>query len=143
MEVLAQVGQFVAMLLGAAFCLLSVAMAYWIMEACYYQGRLARQLEKDLGFEIDSEYLNVPGSIFPHDVIRIWKLTEGGIFSQAGFRVGQVLPGFGLTEFYKLLHRGRGKQVQIEVAEGGEGPPFVDRPRQAIRFLVPSKRAIM
>jgi hypothetical protein len=140
MEVLSQIGEALGMLLGAILlCFFTVWIAYEIAQALYYQGRLARELEADLGFTLDSVYLDVPDSLLPHDALCIWKLTENGVFAQAGFQVGDVLPELSETGLFKRLHRGRGKEVRIEVVDGGEGPPFVHRPRRELKFVVPQK----
>jgi hypothetical protein len=121
---------------GWLFLLLVIVVsAYVVVEACSYQGYLGPALERDLGFRRGSAYLRVGRGL--HDAVAITSVSDGGVFATAGFRSGDVLPNVSATGLYKLLHRHRGRMAVLSVVDGGEGPPFDERPRRVFRFNVP------
>jgi hypothetical protein len=108
---------------------------YVVAEAHYYQGRLAQELRRDLGFEHGTAYRR--DGRRTADVLIIASLVPGGIFDRAGFRVGDIIRGPSIGGLYKMLHRGRGRRVQITVIDGGEGPRLEQRPKRVITVQVP------
>jgi hypothetical protein len=117
---------------------LFIALATYVtMDACHYQGRIAGELRRDLGFKHDTLYIREGRSLA--GVITIGSLVPGGLFEQAGFRVGDIIKGPSITGLYKILHRGRGSRVQIIVVEAGEGRPLKERSERVISVKVPAK----
>jgi hypothetical protein len=126
-------------LVGAAalLALLFGGWVAWVMfEAFYYQGAVGVSLNRELGFTHGSPYVRCGGEV--REVFTIESVTPGGVFDRAGFRKGDIVRGLSFTEFYKLLHRNRGRDVTIEVVDGGDGPPLDQRTSQAITFTVPA-----
>jgi hypothetical protein len=111
--------------------------AYVTVDACHYQGRIADELRRDLGFDHGTRYIRDGRGLA--GVLSIDSLDPSGIFEQAGFRVGDIIKGPSITGLYKMLHRGRGSRVQITVVEGGEGPPLKKRSERVISVKVPAK----
>jgi hypothetical protein len=131
MEIMLQVG-------GWLFCLLGAVAIYIIAQAYYYQGRVGPTLERELGFQHGAAYLRNGGQT--QSAVAIVAVADNGVFAQAGFRAGDVLPGISFTELFKLLHRHRGRVTELAVVDGGEGPDFHERPRRVLRFVVPENR---
>ncbi len=112
--------------------------AYIFVEGTYYQGILGPALERDLGFHEGAAYLCVGRRT--HSAVAIKTIVEDGIFAKAGFVAGDVLPGLSHTDLFKRLHRHRGRVVEFTVVDGGEGPPFYERPKRVLKFAVPVRR---
>ena len=109
----------------------------WVMfEMVYYQAAVGASLNRGLGFTHGSPYVRCGGEVT--EVFTIESVTAGGVFDRAGFRQGDIVRGRSITEFYKLLHRSRGREVTIEVVDGGDGPPLDQRPPRRITFTVPA-----
>jgi hypothetical protein len=108
---------------------------YVVAEAYYYQGRLAEDLRRDLGFAHRTPYVRC--GRWTHDVLTVTSLDPCGAFARAGFRDGDVIVGPSISGLYKLLHRRRGSEVRLQVVEGGDGPPLSQRPRREIIVRVP------
>ena len=109
--------------------------AFIVAEAYYYQAFLGPGLERDLGFRDGAAYLRVGRRL--HSAVALGSVTEGGVLARAGFRTGDVLPDLSLNDLFKLLHRHRGREVELAVVDGGEGPAFSQRPKRVLRFAVP------
>jgi hypothetical protein len=139
METVLQIVETLVQIVGALFLLLVLLVAYVAVEAFYYQVCLGPALERDLGFHEGSAYLFFVGRL-PHSAVAIQKVVEGGVFARAGFRVGDVLPAMSHTALFKRLHRHRGRVAELTVVDGGEGPPFCERPKRLLKFVVPSRR---
>jgi hypothetical protein len=116
----------------AGFCV------YVVAEAWYYQGQIAENLQRDLGFTHGTPY--IASGRRTADVLIVGCLTPGGIFERAGFREGDILHRVSITGLYKMLHRGRGSEVRFMVIEGGHGPPLEQRPKRVITIRVPTAR---
>ncbi len=117
--------------------LILVLTLYIIVTAYYYQVLRGPVLERELGFRHGSAYLpdhNVQGYI---SAVCVDHVVDDGVFAQAGFRSGDVLPDVSLTGFFKRLHHHRGSHVEFAVVDGGDGPPFRLRPRRVMGFAVP------
>jgi hypothetical protein len=127
----------VASLLALPVVALVALWVYVIAEALFYQGILGRVLERDLGFREGSASLPVAGPQGYISAVAIISVADGGVFAQAGFRAGDVLPEKSHTDLFKLLHRHRGRVAELAVVDGGPGPPFRERQRRVIRFAVP------
>jgi len=110
---------------------------YIAVEAHYYQGVIKSELEKELGFRDSSTYCRNGRRL--ESIVSIRGVNENGIMHQAGFREGDVLPKESHTSLFKKLHRRRGQEVELVVADGGEGSSFYDRPRRTIRLRVPTR----
>lgn len=113
--------------------------AYIVWTGVYYQGVLGPALERDLGFTEGAAYLSLGRRLY--SAVAIVAVAPGGVFDRAGFRAGDVLPGLSHTGLFRLLHRSRGRVAELAAVDGGEGPPFGERPARAIRFEVPRRRA--
>jgi len=108
---------------------------YIVLAACYYQAYLARSLERGLGFRHGKQYL--PSGRLHECAVALKWVAKDGVFAQAGFREGDVLPDVGSNELFRKLHRHRGQMAELEVADGGAGPSFRERARRPLRFAVP------
>ena len=111
--------------------------AYIVAEACYYQVWLGRALERDLGFRDGSAYVRVGRRL--NSAVALGSVAEGGVLAQAGFRAGDVVPDLSHSGLFRLLHRHRGREVELAVVDGGEGPAFSQRPKRVLRFAVPGR----
>jgi hypothetical protein len=110
-----------------------------VASAIYYHTLLRRSLERDLGFRHGSASIQSPGFQGYENSVAIISVTDGGVFQKAGFRAGDVLPEESFIGLFRLLHRHRGRIVELVVADGGDGEPFKARPRRTIRFFVPAR----
>jgi len=110
--------------------------AYVMLAACYYQAYLARSLERALGFRLGKQYLLV--GRWRHCGVAIRWIAADGAFARAGFQEDDVLPGVSFTDFFRRLHSHRGQIVELAVVDGGEGPPFEERPQRVVGIAVPS-----
>lgn len=127
----------VALCAAALLALLFGGWVGWVMlEVFYYQGVVGFALNRELGFAHGSPYVQCGGETT--EVFTIESVTPGGVFDRAGFREGDIVRGLSFTEFYKLLHRSRGREVTIEVVDGGDGPSLDRRPSWHISFTVPA-----
>ena len=124
-------------IIGALFVIFIAWCCYIIIEAIYYQAHLGPGLERDLGFHQGSVYLGVGRQL--HSAVAITEVTANGVFAQAGFHAGNVLIGVSHTDLFKLLHRNRGKNAELTIVDGGDGPPFFERPTRMLSFVVPPK----
>jgi hypothetical protein len=124
-----------------AFGALGFALAAYIVgEALYYQVHLAPALERDLGFRHGTACLPDGGVRGYVAAVAIDSVADGGVFQQAGFRGGDVLPNVSYSYLFKTLHRHRGQTAELAVVDGGPGPSFHYRTRRVIRFTVPPRR---
>ena len=122
----------------AALCFFVAFVAFSVfvvVEAYYYQGQLAGELRKDLGFEHGTPYIRCGRWVC--GVLTVASLRPGGVFARAGFREGDVILGPSITGLYKMLHRRRGCEVCLKVVAGGDGPPLNQRPQREITVWVP------
>lgn len=113
--------------------------AYIIGEALYYQVLVAPGLERDLGFRHGTACMrdgNMRGYV---SAVAIDTVAEGGVFQQAGFQAGDVLPDVSHSSLFQSLHRHRGRTVELAAVDGGPGPLFQYRTRRVIRFVVPPR----
>ncbi|MBI3863249.1 MAG: hypothetical protein HY290_15265 [Planctomycetia bacterium] len=115
-----------------------VWLIYRLGKATYYQGYQAPSLERGLGFRHGKEYRQA--GWLPESSLAITSIVDGGVFQSVGFRVNDVVPDFSFTEFFRHLHIHRGQNIELDVVDGGEGPPFESRPRRTIAFSVPAYR---
>ena len=123
-------------LLGAGVAILT---AWFVMEAWIYVGFFGKGLERDLGF-VDDKAILPSNRIFGYDsAVAVSSVIAEGPFARAGIRSGDVLPDESHISLFKKLHRHRGKTVELAIADGGAGPPFHERPRRAVRVLVPAQ----
>ncbi len=124
---------FVGLLFAAGLALLVVL----LVSSYYYCFLKGKPLNTDLGFRDGTACLNHPSFRGYVDAVCILSIEEGGVFEQAGFRVGDVLPDVSVIGLYRLLHSRRGQVAELSVVDGGPGPPFLKRPRRVIRVFVP------
>jgi hypothetical protein len=120
---------------------LAVLIPAWIVyvasAAWYWQVTVGKPLERELGFQHGTPYVQEAGSSWPREVLTVESIENGGVFDRAGFRVGDVVRELSSTDLFRLLHRSRGQQVTIRVVDGGDGPPLEQRPERVITFVVP------
>ena len=153
MEILVGAALGIFALLGAV---VAVLLTLRIGEAVYYEGLLARALQRDLKFRVGSACLPVerPDGKPVHlwqfllgdpayiKSVAIESVAAGGLLEQAGFSKGDVLPDVTATDLFKLLHRHRGRVAELAVVDGGPGRPFCQRPRRFLRVAVPSRSSL-
>lgn len=106
-----------------------------VIEALIYQGVIARELERDLGFQLASTYIRCGESAI--GPLSITGIVPGGLFDQAGFLDGDIIIGQSTTGFFRLLHKNRGHTVNINVVDGGDGPILDERNEREILLTVP------
>jgi hypothetical protein len=121
--------------LVALGCLAFVVLGVWVGQEAKYQGRLAEDLRRDLGFEHATPII-LTGRL-RWEVLAIGSLTPDGAFERAGFRVGDVIIGPSIGGLYKMLHHGRGSEVRLTVVDGGDGPRLSQRSQREITVRVP------
>ena len=119
-------------------CAIFLTWVFYVFgDGTYYQAYQGPSLERALGFEHGTRYRS--SGHWWHEALAIRTVVEGGVFATAGFRAGDVLPGWSFTEFFRHLHRNRGQVVELEVSEGcPEGDPLQIRPRRSLCFVVPA-----
>ncbi len=117
-------------------------LAYMIGAATFYQVCQGRSLERGLGFEHGKLYQHVGGRL--HSSLAIRSVVAGRPFANAGFLQDDILPAWSITDFFRQLHRNRGRVVEFEVVtfedadRTGKGPPFGERPRRTLHIAVPT-----
>src|SRR5688572_2632459 len=122
---------------AVAFVLFGMGVVYVVGAAFYWQMLIGTPLERELGFQHGSPYVQEDGSSWDTEVLTIGSVVPGGVFDRAGFRSGDVVRELSINELFQVLHRGRGQQVTIRVVDGGDGPPLDQRPERVITFEVP------
>jgi hypothetical protein len=124
---------------GATFTVLfAVLVVYGASVAWYWQKTVGEPLERELGFQHGTPYVQEDGSQWPQEVLTVESVVPGGVFDQAGFRQGDVVRGLSINGLFQVLHRARGQQVTIRVVDGGNGRPLEQRPERTITFFVPA-----
>src|SRR6266404_3824286 len=103
-------------------------------DADLYQERLGQPLERELGFRHGSPYIHFGST--SREVFTLHP-TPDGVLARAGVRDGDIPIDFGITGFYKHLHRSRGSQVTVRLMDGGDGPPKSKRAIRTTTFYVP------
>jgi hypothetical protein len=121
--------------IGAA--LIAVWVTYVFCAMWYWQMTVGEPIEREFGFRIGTPIIHEEGKSWPSEVVSIESLRWDGVLGRAGLLEGDIIRGLSVSEVYKVLHRGRGKQVTFEVVDGGHGPPIVQRNVRAITFSVP------
>jgi hypothetical protein len=118
--------------------------AVWVIHALcaswYWQITVGRPIEREFGFRIGTPIIQEEGKSWPSEVVSVDSLRWDGILVRAGFREGDIIRGLSVSEVYKVLHRGRGKQVTLEAVDGGDGLPINQRKVRAIAINIPRGR---
>jgi hypothetical protein len=123
-------------IVGGLILLFILWAVYVVVEAHHYHGRIASDLQRELGFREGTIYNR--SSRWTESAVAIVEVADGGVFCRAGFRAGNLLPSYSHTGLFKLLHRHRGQEAELAVADGGDGPSFYKRPLRVVRFVVPA-----
>ena len=118
--------------------LFAVWVVYVICAAWYWQMSVGLPLERELGFQHGTPYIQEAGSSWDEEVLTVESVVPGGVFDRAGFKSDDVIRGLSINGLFQVLHRGRGQEVTIRVVVGGDGPPLDQRPERAITFVVPA-----
>ena len=101
--------------------------------------RYAPALQRDLGFNHGSPYVQVGGT--RKELMTIEHVTPGGVFDRAGFRSGDIpLDDLSIFGFYRWLDASRGQTVTISVADGADGLPLRQRPKRSIEVVIPARQ---
>ncbi len=101
--------------------------------------RYAPALQRDLGFDHGSPYIQVGGT--RKELMTIEHVTPGGVFDRAGCRSGDIpLDDLSIFGFYRWLEASRGQTVTISVADGGDGLPLHQRPKRRIELGIPARQ---
>jgi hypothetical protein len=129
-------------IVAALLAVLAVVFAgLWIARvavvAWHWQITVGLPLERDLGFEHGTPYLDSGGSAV--EVVAVESVVPGGVFDRAGLKSGDVFPGMTVDELFQQLHDSRGGTVTLRVLSGGAAP-LDRRPERAISFVVPDGR---
>jgi len=118
--------------------LLFLLLTYFLAYSFYYQVLLGPVLQRDLGFREGARYFSVQGRLC--SAVAIEAIVPGGIMACAGFRAGDLFPGLSHTSIFKLLHRHRGREVELKVVDGGDGPYLEERPSRVLKVTVPLQK---
>ena len=124
---------------GASF---AVFIAAWfvclVLSSLYWQVAVGKTIERELGFQHGTPYIQEAGASYPREVLTIESVTSGGTLDQAGFKNGDVVRGLSINGLLQLLHHNRGKSVIIQVVDGGDGLPLNHRPEREVKLTVPA-----
>ncbi len=104
--------------------LFSAWMIYLLCSLWYWQTTIGKPIEREFGFRIGTPVIQEEGRYWPREVVSIESLRWNGVFGQAGFRKGDIICGLSAKDLFKVLHRGRGEEVTLQVVNGGHGPPL-------------------
>jgi hypothetical protein len=133
-----------SVLVSAVIILLALLIVAWftfslcvVAASIYYVSLRGRALEKELGFRYGSACLPSSGLAGYTSSLALVSVVDGGIFDRAGFRQGDVLPDESVIGLFRTLHHRRNQVAELAVVDGGPGPPFHERPRRMIRFVLP------
>jgi hypothetical protein len=118
--------------------LFAVWLIYAICASWYWQIRIGERMERELEFRIGTPVIQEDGTTWPREVVSIESLRRDGVLGQAGLREGDIICGLSVGDVFKMLHRGRGGQVTLQVVNGGDGPPISLRQVRPITFKVPA-----
>lgn len=114
------------------------AVVVFLMVQCwYYQAHIGRKLGVDLGFKHGSPLVRCGDK--DQEVFTIDSVLPGGVFAQAGFTDGDIVVGLSITQFYRILHKQRGRELTVSVVDGGDGPTLNERQVRPLRFRVPTR----
>jgi hypothetical protein len=123
------------------FVLLGPITYHWeILEQCYYQVHLAPQIQRDLGFESDTNTLE---GTWPtgRRFLFFTRIQPDGAMDQAGLRPYDiVVDGCTFTEFWQRLEESRGgPPATITVASWSDTGPVSERPTRQISVRLPRR----
>lgn len=102
----------------------------------YVVATLAPQLERDLGFQAKTQtHADYPG----HEVFQITRVEPGGVFDQAGIKVGDrpLHVHHGPGDFYSLLEHHRDRMVTVRMLRVSSGPTDSFPVEREFQFRVP------
>lgn len=126
--------------LGVVIGLLALTIGSFIAWSAYqghlYQSVYGPELEAELGFTIDSPWVQAGDAKVEVSTIHP---EPNGYMDKIGFRDGSIITNHSATEFYKLLYTQRGRTVSVDMVDGGDGVSIEARKVKTIRFLVPPK----
>lgn len=125
-----------SVVIGLAVLTVGSFIAWTAYQGHLYQSVHGPELEKELGFTIDSPWVKAGEETV--EVSTIHPVPDG-YMDKIGFRDDVILTNHSTTEFYKLLYTQRGRTVSVDVVDGGDGAPIEARKVKTIRFLVPPK----
>lgn len=109
---------------------------WWITsQAELYQSKYGPELRREFQFNHGSPYIDVEGE--RKEVFTIYP-KSGSLLYKAGFRDGDIIVSESITGFYKLLYHSRGKQVSVDVVDGGDGQPVEERELRVITINIPA-----
>jgi hypothetical protein len=108
---------------------------YTVWQAQRYQGEIAQELRHALGFSHGSPCLIIEDK----EVEEVFTLhpKSGGIMSQAGVIDGDIVLGFTITDFYRVLQEHRGVTLSFTVTAGGDGSAIENRKVRHISLSIP------
>ena len=114
---------------------------HWrILEECYCQVYLARKIERDLGFESDTNTLE--GTFLAgRKYMFLNQVQPGGLMDLAGYRrLDIVLDDGTFTDFWQRLEDSRGgPTISIAVASWSDSGPVSKRPTRQLSVSLPRK----
>ncbi len=132
-----KLGRSIGIFILAAIVLLLILIWWITSQAQLYQSNYGPGLRSEFQFSNGSPYINAGGE--RKEVFTIYP-KPGGLLHNAGFRDGDIIVSESITGFYKLLYHSRGKQVTVEVVDGGDGQPLEERELRLITFEIPAAK---
>ena len=107
---------------------------YTILEANRFQGEVAQELGRSLGFSHGSPYLIIEGE--GEEVFTLHPKPDS-IMSKAGVKDGDIVLSYSITEFYRALHDHRGSTLNFRVADGGDGGSIEHLTVRSVNLAIP------
>lgn len=129
---------------GAALGVYPLLVAGLSMLGCFnasVDAEDVESLQEALGFTHTTPYVRAGTERV--EVLAVQSIDPEGIFARSGVHAGDIIlwQGHDVRQFYETLKRHRGKQIEITVVPGGDGPSLRIRPTRTVLLAVPANGA--
>lgn len=105
-----------------------------LFESYRYQKQFGPALETELGFHLESPLVQAGDK---NERVNVIVPIPGGYMEKIGFLPGEIITSHSATEFYKMLHKERGRVMTVTVVNGGDGAPIEAREMRTKKFAIP------